>query len=148
MNAQAILARLRGSPFRARFRLGERDRAYIAERGMEAIRSHARDFIRTRLAPADIPNDGRQTPMRGHPVFIAQHACACCCRGCLAKWHGIPRGVELSAEQQEFAVGLIMAWIERECAAPPDERKLERQPRRQKKQASGLLCLPGMEQAG
>lgn len=57
---------------------------------MDTIRSHASDFVRTRLAPAQIPNDGKQTPMRGHPVFLAQHATGCCCRGCLYKWHRIP----------------------------------------------------------
>ncbi len=65
---------------------------------MDTIRSHARDFVRTRLAPAQIPNDGKQTPMRGHPVFLAQHATGCCCRGCLYKWHRIPQGVQLTPE--------------------------------------------------
>lgn len=38
------------------------------------IRQHAQDFIAKREAPAFIPNDGKQTPMKGHPVFIAQHS--------------------------------------------------------------------------
>lgn len=88
----ALFARLATSEFRRRFRLKAEDIPYIERKGMETIRRHAADFVRTRLAPAVIPNDGRQTPMRGHPVFIAQHATACCCRGCLAKWHGIPPG--------------------------------------------------------
>ena len=77
------LAKLAKSTFRSKFRLDEKDRAYIEEKGMAVIRVHAADFIRERLAPATIANDGKQTPMRGHPVFKAQHACACCCRGCL-----------------------------------------------------------------
>ena len=81
---------------------------------MDTIRSHASDFVRTRLAPAQIPNDGKQTPMRGHPVFLAQHATGCCCRGCLYKWHRIPAGVQLTEEQQEYIVDVLMAWIERE----------------------------------
>ena len=81
---------------------------------METIRSHAEDFVRTRLAPAVIPNDGKQTPMRGHPVFVAQHACACCCRSCLEKWYKVPSNIELSEIQQERIVNLIMAWIEKE----------------------------------
>ena len=81
---------------------------------METIRRHAEDFVKTRLAPAVIPNDGKQTPMRGHPVFVAQHACACCCRGCLNKWYRVPQGVELTPEQQKKIVNLIMAWITRE----------------------------------
>ena len=107
-------ARLQKSAFRAKFRLTDRDRQYIANKGMNTIRRHAEDFIRTRLAPADIPNDGRQTPMRGHPVFIAQHACACCCRGCLNKWYHIPPGRELTENEQERIVRLLMAWIERQ----------------------------------
>ncbi len=108
------LEKLQASPFRAKFRLSERERAYIGEKGLDTIREHARGFIETRLAPAELPNDGRQTPMRGHPVFIAQHATACCCRGCLAKWHGIPQGVPLSAEQQVYIVGMLMSWMRRE----------------------------------
>lgn len=81
---------------------------------MDTVRSHASDFVRTRLAPAQIPNDGKQTPMRGHPVFLAQHATGCCCRGCLYKWHRIPAGVRLTEEQQEYIVDVLMAWIERE----------------------------------
>ena len=72
------------------------------------------DFIRTRLAPAEPPNDGKQTPMRGHPVFKAQHACACCCRDCLAKWWKVPRGVAIPAERQQGIVDFLMFWIERE----------------------------------
>lgn len=49
------------------------------------IRQHAKDFIANREAPAYIANDGKQTPMRGHPVFIAQRATATCCRECMAK---------------------------------------------------------------
>ena len=71
---EQALARLQRSAFRAKFHLSEQDRQYIADKGMETIQRHAADFVRTRLAPASIPNDGKQTPMRGHPVFIAQHA--------------------------------------------------------------------------
>lgn len=105
------LARLGRSDFRARFRLSEKDKQYIAEKGMDKVRAHAAEFVRTRLAPAHIPNDGRQTPMRGHPVFVAQHACACCCRGCLEKWYRVPRGVQLTEAQQEKIVNMLMAWI-------------------------------------
>ena len=87
---------LKRSRFRQRFRLGSRERAYLSERGMATILAHGRDFIAQRLAPAAPANDGAQTPMRGHPVFIAQHATAVCCRACLAKWHDIPAGRELS----------------------------------------------------
>lgn len=108
------LVRLGKSDFRAKFYLSEKDRDYIAEKGLDTIRSHAVDFVRTRLAPAEIVNDGKQTPMRGHPVFVAQRACACCCRGCLFKWYKIPKGIELTENQQERIVNLIMAWIVKE----------------------------------
>lgn len=108
------LDKLQTSKFRAGFHLKEQDKAYVRQKGMDTIRRHAQDFVRQRLAPAVIPNDGRQTPMRGHPVFIAQHACACCCRGCLNKWYRVPKGTELTARQQEKIVNLLMAWIGRQ----------------------------------
>ena len=109
-----LFARLSRSKFRSRFHLTEKDKAYAREKGPDTIRSHAKDFIEKRLAPAEIPNDGKQTPMRGHPVFIAQHACACCCRGCLHKWYHVPVGRELTENEQERIVKLLMAWIERQ----------------------------------
>ena len=101
--------------FRSRFHLKAQDKQYIREKGLEYNSLTMRQiFVSKRLAPAEPKNDGKQTPMRGHPVFIAQHATACCCRGCLAKWHGIPQGVPLSAEQQVYIVGMLMSWMRRE----------------------------------
>ena len=37
---------------------------------MDKIYSHACDFIRDRVASTEPANDGKQTQMRGHPVFI------------------------------------------------------------------------------
>ena len=107
-----LFARLAKSDFRSRFHLTKKDKEYIAEKGLPTIRRHAEDFIAKRLAPAVIPNDGKQTPMRGHPVFLAQHATGCCCRGCFYKWHYIPAGRELTKEEQQYAVAVLMAWIE------------------------------------
>ena len=101
------------SVFRSRFKLANKDKEYIQTKGIEKIRSHAADFVQKRLAPAVIPNDGKQTPMSGHPVFKAQHATATCCRGCLEKWHKIPKGQELSKQEQEYIVNVIMEWIKR-----------------------------------
>ena len=109
-----LFERLSGSAFRSRFHLSKKDKEYIAEKGLATIRKHAEDFVAKRLAPAVIPNDGKQTPMCGHPVFIAQHACACCCRGCLHKWYHVPVGRELTENEQERIVKLLMAWIERQ----------------------------------
>ncbi len=107
----SLCARLARSRFRSRFKLGARESGYLQEKGGEIIRSHALDFINRRLAPREPRNDGRQTPMRGHPVFIAQHATATCCRGCLEKWHGIGKGRELGANEIEYVVSVIMRWI-------------------------------------
>lgn len=111
---EEALRRLERSAFRARFHLNEKDKEYIREKGISVIRAHAEDFVRTRLAPSHIPNDGKQTPMRGHPVFVAQHACACCCRKCLEKWYNVKRNVPLTENQQTKIVNLLMAWIEKE----------------------------------
>ena len=115
---EAAFQRLAKSKFRSRFRLSEADRKYIADKGLETIRRHAEDFVRTRLAPAHPPNDGRQTPMRGHPVFKAQHACACCCRGCLEKWWKVPKGTDIPPERQSRMVDFLMEWIERQLCSP------------------------------
>ena len=107
-----ILVKLSLSNFRSRFYLKDRDIIYINNKGLDVIRQHAYDFINKRLAPAHPFNDGSQTPMRGHPVFIAQHATATCCRNCLSKWHHIPKGVPLTQLQIEYIVNLIMTWID------------------------------------
>ncbi len=109
-----ILDRLSRSNFRSRFKLRAKELEYINDKGLEKIESHARDFIRDRIAPAEPLNDGKQTPMRGHPVFIAQHATATCCRGCIEKWYNFPKGVPLTEEQQGYLVNVIMKWIERQ----------------------------------
>lgn len=110
------LEKLEKSKFRRSFYLNKTDMEYIKEKGLDLIRLHAKDFVKTRLAPAYIPNDGRQTPMKGHPVFKAQHGTACCCRKCLKKWYRVKERVVLTEEQQEKIVNLIMAWIEKQIS--------------------------------
>ena len=111
-----LFARLSQSKFRSRFHLGAADKAYVREKGMETIRDHAQELIAKRLAPAVIPNDGKQTPMKGHPVFIAQHATGTCCRNCLRKWHGIPSGRELTEQEQSLVTDVLIRWIQREMS--------------------------------
>ena len=106
-----VFIALTRSSFRQRFRLGPREHAYLDSKGLVTVLEHAADFIARRLAPAVPTNDGKQTPMRGHPVFIAQHASATCCRGCLAKWHGIEKGRPLSVAEQAHAVDAIARWL-------------------------------------
>lgn len=117
-NIEIMLQKLSKSRFRSSFSLKEKDKAYIREKGRDVIASHGRDFIDKRLAPQFIPNDGRQTPTKGHPVFIAQHATATCCRKCLMKWHRIPMNKELNAQQKEYILALIMAWIDDQAQMP------------------------------
>ena len=109
-----LFERLGNSKFRSSFHLKQKDIDYINEKGLDTIRQHAIDFIAKREAPAVIPNDGKQTPTKGHPVFIAQHATATCCRECIRKWHKIQPGKELSQVQQEYLVDVIMTWIQKE----------------------------------
>lgn len=109
-----LFERLSKSDFRSKFHLSNKDKEYIEEKGLATIRKHAEDFVAKLLAPVYIPNDGKQTPMRGHPVFLAQHATGCCCRGCFAKWHHIPAGRQLTNEGQQYAVAVLMAWIEKQ----------------------------------
>lgn len=106
-----VFVALQRSPFRRRFRLGPREQAYLGSRGLVTVLEHAADFVAQRLAPAAPKNDGKQTPMRGHPVFVAQHATGTCCRGCLAKWHGIERGRPLSSEEQAHVIHAVERWL-------------------------------------
>ena len=110
---ESALSKLEKSKFRSSFYLTKKELAYIDEKGIDVIRSHAEDFVKTKLAPAEPINDGKQTPMHGHPVFKAMHATACCCRGCLEKWYKVPKGVPLTELQQQKIVNLLMAWIEK-----------------------------------
>mgnify|MGYP002560804635 CR=1 FL=1 len=136
------LVRLGESQFRAKFVLSEADRSYARDKGRHVIDRHAHEMLRARVGEAQPSNDGRQTPMRGHPVFIAQHATACCCRGCLAKWHAIPvftaqhatatccrgciekwhgiaKGRPLTDAEVNRLADLVMAWIDRDLTNHP-----------------------------
>jgi Domain of unknown function (DUF4186) len=106
-----VFAALAKSPFRRRFHLGARERTYLERKGRTAVLEHARDFVMRRLAPADPASDGRQTPFRGHPVFVAQHATATCCRSCLAKSHGIAPGHPLDAGEVTHIVAVLERWL-------------------------------------
>jgi hypothetical protein len=106
-----LFAALAKSTFRAGFKLNSKDMAYLQQKGLSTVLDHAEDFIESRLAPAVIENDGKQTPMRGHPVFVAQHATACCCRSCLQKWHQIPQGRELTLAEQAYIVVVLEKWL-------------------------------------
>jgi hypothetical protein len=106
-----LFAALGRSKFRSRFRLTGKEAEYLTYKGLDIILQHARDFVTKRLADAEPVNDGRQTPMRNHPVFVAQHATGTCCRGCLAKWHHIPKGRPLTQEQIDYVVEVLKRWL-------------------------------------
>ncbi len=106
-----LFERLSKSKFRSSFRLKPKDLEYIRQKGIDTIKSHAQHFVKTRLASAEPKNDGKQTPMKGHPVFIAQHATAVCCRSCLAKWHSIKPYKELTQTETDYIVSVLMHWI-------------------------------------
>lgn len=109
-----ILEKLSKSKFRSSFHLKERELLYIKNKGFDIIEKHAFDFIDTRLKPCNLKNDVSQTPYHGHPVFVAQHATATCCRGCLNKWYKIPKDRNLNNEEVNFIIKLIMSWIKKE----------------------------------
>ena len=107
-----LLARLARDRFRQRFSLRDRELAHLQTWGLEKVMRDARQLLARRVAPAEPANDGRQTPWRNHPVFVAQHATATCCRGCIEKWHSIPRGHALSPEEMDRLLSVIRAWLE------------------------------------
>ena len=102
------------SKFRGSFHLRKYMIDYINKVGLEKIREDAIYFIDNRISATSKVIDGKQTPMKNHPVFIAQHATATCCRNCLYKWHHMPKGRLLTPHEIDFCVELIMTWIKKE----------------------------------
>lgn len=115
------LDELSKSKFRSSFHLRKYMIEYIDEKGMDTVKKHTIDFINNKLAPANPEKDGKQTPTKGHPTFIAMHACACCCRSCLEKWHHIPKGRELTNNEKNYIYTLLITWIEREIGTNGNE---------------------------
>jgi hypothetical protein len=115
-NIDDLFTALAKSAFRSSFHLHGKDLDYLRSKGLHVVLAHAEDFVSKRLAPAAIANDGKQTPFRGHPVFVAQHATACCCRGCLAKWHRIPPGREFTPEETAYVLAVLERWLRKESS--------------------------------
>jgi hypothetical protein len=111
-----LFTALKRSTFRRSFRLRGKELAALRSKGLEVILEHARELMGKRLVPAVIANDSKQTPFRGHPVFVAQHATACCCRGCLEKWHCIQQGRELTLEETNYVLRVLERWLQQEIA--------------------------------
>ena len=108
---QEVFAALATSSFRSRVRLQQKELEYLRRKGMEVILEHAADLVNKRLAAAHPLNDGKQTPWKGHPVFLAQHATATCCRSCLEKWHDIAKGQELTVKEKAHVIEAIRMWL-------------------------------------
>ena len=98
--------------------MGDPEIEYVHSRGLDILKLHAADFVRKRLAPADPKNDGRQTPLKGHPVFIAQHATGTSDRQKLKKFHSIDSGTELTDKEVDYIVDIILRWIEEQAGEP------------------------------
>ncbi|MFC1739271.1 DUF4186 domain-containing protein [Planctomycetota bacterium] len=109
-----LFTALAKSKFRSRFRLRPKEADYLKRKGLSVVLGDARKFITERLAPAEPANNGRQTPTKNHPVFIAQHATATCCRKCLAKWHKIPQEKKLTDQQIDYIITFIERWLKKQ----------------------------------
>ena len=121
-----LFQKLARSKFRSKFRLNYDDQLFAEMKGPEVLRQHAHDLIIKRLAPEEPLKDGKQTPVKGHPVFVAQHATGCCCRGCLLKWHDIPKHRELSDEEVEYIVRGFLEWIAKNLQKEPRKRRIKK----------------------
>ena len=110
----SVFDALQRSEFRQKFKLSRKDFLSLKSGGMPAAMRHAIDFIEERLAPANPVKDGMQTPMKGHPVFVAQHATATCCRRCLLSWHQIPTGRPLEPDEKDYILTVLKRWLEAE----------------------------------
>lgn len=121
-----LFQKLARSKFRSKFRLNYDDQLFAEMKGPEVLRQHAHDLIIKRLAPEEPLKDGKQTPVKGHPVFVARHATGCCCRGCLLKWHDIPKHRELSDEEVEYIVRVLLEWIAKNLQKEPRKRRIKK----------------------
>lgn len=128
-NINNLFIELQNSEFRSSFRLGKKEGKYLARKGLEEVIKEGEGFIRERLCPENPENDGRQTPMKNHPFFIAQHATGCCCRGCLSKWHKIARGKRLSDRQIRYILEVTQKWLESQPECPKSGESAVRQKR-------------------
>ncbi len=105
------LSQLKTSKFRSSFHLRKYMLKYIDEKGLDIIEKHCDEFINNNLKIYNEEKDGHQTPTKNHPVFIAQHATATCCRECIEKWYHIPKEKELNESEIKCIKAIIMEWI-------------------------------------
>ena len=114
-NIEKLLESLSKTKFRGSFHLNNKMKNYVNEKGIDKIEKDAEEIIIKRLGSKNPVNDGKQTPMKQvHPVFIAQHATGCCCRGCLERIHHISKGKDLSKYEINYIVEVLIKWIKNE----------------------------------
>ena len=113
-NIDKLLNSLSKSKFRGSFHLNNKMKEYVKDKGIDKIKVDTKEIITKRLK-YKLPNDGKQTPMKQvHPTFIAQHACGCCCRGCLNRIHHIDENKELNDDEINYITEVIIRWIKRQ----------------------------------
>ncbi|MDE0230335.1 MAG: DUF4186 family protein [Spirochaetaceae bacterium] len=92
--------------------IDERAVRHGQRKGRIQLKEAARHRLSKYLAPATPARDGRQTPFEGNAIYYAQHATATCCRTCLEYWHDIPKGRELTAEEQAYCAALVDLYLD------------------------------------
>ncbi len=112
-----LLEKVAKCDYRAEIDLGAEDIEYINSRGFDMMIKHAQDFVERRLGPARPRNEGKQTPLKGHPLFLAQHATGSDSRRALSEYHGIAEGKELSRQQIDYVTDVVLRWLEERLAA-------------------------------
>ncbi len=110
-----LLTRLSKTKFRGSFHLNRKMKEYVKEKGYYKIKKDAYEIICKNLKDKYPINDGKQTTMKQvHPVFISMHATGTCCRSCLEKIHHIKKGKELTKEEINYILVVILLYIKRE----------------------------------
>jgi len=126
-NTDEVFKELQHCKFRSSFRLGRKESEYLTRKGLEKVIEEGRAFVKKRLCPARPKNDGKQTPMKNHPFFTAQHATGTCCRGCLSKWHKIPKGIPLNEQQISYILNITGLWLKKQLAGSKPGQSVVRQ---------------------
>ncbi|MBS3066936.1 DUF4186 family protein [Candidatus Pacearchaeota archaeon] len=108
-----IFQKLNASKFRREIHLSEEEKNFVRDKCLDKIIEDAYNFLDKNIRSKK-DNDGKQTPWRGHPVFVAQHATATCCRKCIKKWYKIPENKNLDDKEVKFFIEIILEWIDKE----------------------------------
>jgi exodeoxyribonuclease V alpha subunit len=108
-----LFAKLLKSKFRRKFHLNDADFQIIDKKGLDLLWEETKLILQDRVSVLK-ENDGMQTPFKGHPCFVGQHALGLCCRNCIEKWHGIPKELELEENHLDYFADLLLAWYAQE----------------------------------